>query len=62
MSASVCLKSVSHNLQSEPERHGKGSSSNSTARKSLCFLLQVLPSNIVKSYLKEIKVPNVHEK
>lgn len=33
-----CLsKSVSHNLQSESERHGEGSSSNPTAKESLYF-------------------------
>lgn len=33
-----CLsKSVSHNLQSEPERPGEDSSSNSIARKSVYF-------------------------
>ena len=57
-----CLsRSVAHNLPSEPERHGEGSSSNSIARKALYIFLQVFPSNI-KCYLKEIKVPNVYER
>lgn len=35
-----CLsKSVSHNLQSEPERHEEGSSSDSIARKALYIFL-----------------------
>lgn len=46
-----CLsKSVSHNLQSESERHGEGSSSNTIAKEALYIFLQVLPGNIVKSY------------
>lgn len=58
-----CLsKSVSHNLQSESERHGEGSSSKPNAKEALCIFLQVLPGNIVKCYLKEIKVPNIHER
>lgn len=52
-----CLsKSVSHNLQSESGRHGKAALPTPLPEK--LHFPQVLPSNIVKCYLGEIKILN----
>lgn len=61
MSASVCLK-VFHIIYKVSLRDRRETALPTPLPENLCIFLQVLPSNIVKYCLKEIKVPNVCEK
>lgn len=61
MSASVCLKVFHIIYKVSLKDMGKAALPTPLPR-NLCIFLQVLPGNSVKCYLKEIKVPNIHER
>lgn len=61
MSASVCLK-VFHIIYKVSLRDMGKAVLLTPLPGNLYIFLQVFPSNIVKCYFKEIKVPNVNER